>query len=344
MLVEPREVEVIWGGFALVTRFNKPGNPTTRIGESWECWDENAIAAGPNAGRRIAELRAEFGRALVGEFDPGVPLSLLTKLIDARHALSVQVHPDDAYAQRVEGQPNGKTECWYVLEAEPDATIVLGWNRDTTRGEFLERVKEGSLGELLRHVPVQPGDAFYLPAGTLHAIGRGIVLFEAQQASDLTYRIYDYNRLGPDGKPRPLHLEKAADVLDYHAGTAGALRPLRYELDGLAREALTADRYFVLERLQPGGEPHGYDLEGAPLAVMALGGALELEAHGAVLRLEAYQTALVPAESEVVMLRRLERGAAALAAAPVHDRELMARRLARAGVGVNAATDFLAQF
>ena len=193
---------MIWGGHALVERYGKPGDPNAKIGESWECWDDNSVANGMFAGRTIAQLRIELGSSLLGTLDPKRSFPILTKFIDARHALSVQVHPDDAYAQRVEGEPNGKTECWYVLEAESDAKIVLGWNRNTSRGEFLERLKEGSLGEMLRHVPVRAGDVFYLPAGTLHAIGGGIVIYETQQASDLTYRIFDWNREPSSGHCR----------------------------------------------------------------------------------------------------------------------------------------------
>ena len=236
---------------------------------------------------------------------------MLTKFIDARDALSVQVHPGDEYARRVEHQPNGKTECWYVLEAEPGATIVLGWNRDTSRGEYFERVRDGSLGDLLRRVPVKPHDVFYLPAGTLHAIGAGIVLFEVQQNSDLTYRIFDYNRVGADGKPRELNVEKAADVLDFQRSQAGALRPVRYELDGLERATLAADHNFIFERVDFDDELRGLDLDGMPLAVLALDRAVELESRGVSVRLEPYQTALVPAELDVLMLRSIgERGAA----------------------------------
>ncbi|MGB8205872.1 MAG: type I phosphomannose isomerase catalytic subunit, partial [Candidatus Baltobacteraceae bacterium] len=303
LLVEPAEKEAIWGGHALAERYGKPAAPQAKIGESWECWDENRVAGGPFAGKTIAQLRAELGRDLTGWVDPAVLFPLLTKLIDARRSLSVQVHPDDAYAQRVEGQPNGKTECWYILEAEPEARIVLGWNRDTSRGEYLERVADGSLGDLLRHVPVHRGDAFYLPAGTLHAIGHGIVLHEVQQASDLTYRIFDYNRLGPDGKPRALHVDKAADVLDYRRSEAGALRPLAYELDGLHRTTLIAGARFAVERVALDETRRGHDLEGAPLVVLALERPVELEARGRAVRLEPYQTGLVPAGLEVVMLR-----------------------------------------
>ncbi len=342
--VEPLERELIWGGDALVTRYGKPGDPHAKIGESWECWDANRIATGAFAGKTIAELRGELGRALVGALDPARPFPLLTKLIDARQALSVQVHPDDEYARRIEHQPNGKTECWYVLEAEPGATIVLGWNRDTSRGEYLERVRDGSLGELLRHVPVKPHDVFYLPAGTLHAIGAGIVLFETQQNSDLTYRIFDYNRLGADGKPRELNVDKAADVLDYRRSEAGALEPVRYELDGLERAALVADHNFILERVDCDDELRGLDLDGMPLAVLALDRPVELESRGVSVRLEPYQTALVPAEVDVLMLRSAGESGAILSAAPPRDREALARRFARAAVPLAASSSFFAQF
>jgi mannose-6-phosphate isomerase len=342
--IEPSEREAIWGGHALVERFGKRGSHEAKLGESWECWDGNTVGNGAHAGKTLAQLRAELGSAFTGRADPASVFPILTKLIDARDALSVQVHPSDAYAQRVEHQPVGKSECWYVLEAEPEATIVLGWNRDTSRGEYLERVRDGSLGELLRHVPARAGDVFYLPAGTLHAIGAGIVLFETQQTSDLTYRIFDYNRTGPDGKPRELHVEKAADVLDYRRGQAGALTHLTYELHGLERTTLVAGPRFILERIEPRDEPSGVDLDDMPLAVLALGGAVELEARGTSLRLEAYETAVVPAALEVVMVRALEPGAALLTAAPPEDADAIERRFSRAAVPVGASTDFLAQF
>ena len=342
--IAPFERELIWGGDALVTRYGKPGDPHAKIGESWECWDANRIAAGDFAGKTIADLRGELGRALVGALDPSRPFPLLTKLIDAHQALSVQVHPGDEYARRVEHQPNGKTECWYVLEAAPGAAIVLGWNRDTSRGEYLERVRDGSLGDLLRHVEVHPHDVFYLPAGTLHAIGAGIVLFELQQNSDLTYRIFDYNRLGPDGKPRELNVDKAADVLDYGRSEAGAVRPVRYELDGLERTTLVADHNFILERVDCDDELRGLDLEGMPLAVLALDRPVELESRGVSVRLEPYESALVPAQVDVLMLRSAGESGAILSAAPPHDPEALARRFARAAVPLAASSDFFTQF
>jgi mannose-6-phosphate isomerase len=329
-----------------VERFHKHGDPHATIGESWECFDTNAVTNGPLRGKTVAEVRAELGTGLTGRADPSITFPLLTKLIDARAALSVQVHPPDSYARTHERQPFGKTECWHILEAEPDATIVLGWNRDTSREEYLERVREGSLDELLRRLPVHAGDTFYLPAGTMHAIGAGIVLFEVQQASDLTYRIYDYNRKGVDGKPRPLHVEKAADVLDYRQSHAKALSSVRYELDGLTRTTLVADARFILERVELESRAHGIDLEDQPLVAMAVGGPVEIESRGQKVELAPYATALLPAALDVAMVRALEetRPAALFTAAPPKDAYALERRFNRAAAGVRETTDFFAQF
>jgi mannose-6-phosphate isomerase len=344
LLIEPKLVPAIWGGDALVERYGKAGDPAAKIGESWECWDENRVRNGLHAGKTIAALRAELGSALMGKIDAQRLFPVLTKLIDARAALSVQVHPSDGYAQRVEGQPFGKTECWLILEAEPGATLVLGWNRATDRAEFERRVADGTLGEMLRSVPVAAGDAYYLPAGTLHAIGPGIVLFEVQQASDLTYRIFDWNRLGADGAPRPLHVAKAADVLDFGAARRTAVQPFEYVAGGLRRTALVADAHFLFERLELDEIPRTLPLDGVPLALTATGVPLEIAANGSTVELAAYSTALVPAGAERCTLRAPGGAAAALAATPLPDATFAPLRFARAGVEVRAAAAFLAQF
>ncbi|HEY0798385.1 MAG TPA: type I phosphomannose isomerase catalytic subunit [Candidatus Baltobacteraceae bacterium] len=342
--IVPKEVPLIWGGDALVRRFGKPGDPNAAIGESWECWDENAVIDGEFTGKTIAQLRALLGHDLVGELDPAQIFPILTKLIDARQSLSVQVHPDDAYAQRVEGKPFGKTECWYILDAQPDAAIVLGWSRDTSREEYLKRVHDGTLGELLRRVPVHPGDVFYLPAGTLHAIGPGIILFETQQASDLTYRIFDWNRLGPDGKGRQLHVDKAADVLNYRASHAGALASLPYTLDGLTRTALVADPRFIMERVTLDAQARTLDLEGMPLAVLALETPIECTTAQKTIVLPAYASALLAAHSERVSFRTPSGSGMMLTAAPPRDAQALARRVAAAGVPADAWQHYVAQF
>ncbi len=294
--LEPLEKPALWGGTALVARYGKSADPAAAIGESWECWDANRVANGALAGLTLDDLRTRLGAELMGPLDTARPFPVLTKFIDAHLALSVQVHPDDDYAQRVEHQPNGKTECWYILAAAPGAELVLGWTRDTDRAEYERRVADGSLGEILRRVPVQAGDVFYLPAGTLHAIGAGIELFETQQASDLTYRIFDWNRREADGKARELHVAKAGDVLDFRATTRGAVEPLDFVDDEVGRSLLVADRRFVVERITPESAGGSIATGGLPVTVTALAAPLVVDVGGAApVDVAAFATIVVPA-------------------------------------------------
>lgn len=346
LLLEPKESPAIWGGHALVTTFGKPGDPAAKIGESWECWDENRIANGAYAGQSIAELRSRLGSQLLGNLDANRIFPILTKIIDARDWLSVQVHPYDAYAERVEHQPNGKTECWYVLRADEGAELVLGWTRDTNRNEYERRVADGTLGDLLRRVPVKAGDAFYLPAGSLHAIGAGIILFETQQASDLTYRIFDWNRVGADGKPRQLHVQKAADVLDFHRGTRGPVDQVTYDVDGMQQTAIIADRRFTVARVVATQEAASLPTEDRPLILMALEHPLVVSAGGVDVQLKAYQTALVPAAAQWCMVWApdgIERAPFMLVTPPPHAESVAVRMLA-AGVPQDQIDHFMSQF
>ena len=348
-LLEPKEAPAIWGGDALVKRYGKPGDPHARLGESWECWDENPVANGALVGKRVADLRGELRDALTGPIDPARRFPVLTKIIDAREPLSVQVHPDDAYAQRVEGQPNGKTECWYILACEPGAELVLGWTRDLTRAEYERRVADGTLGEVLRRVPVHPGDVFYLPAGTLHAIGAGIQLFETQQASDLTYRIFDWNRVGADGKPRELHVRKAGDVLDFRATFPGAVTPLAFQEEGLERALLVADRNFVVERVAITRDEAYLATDGLPLTITAMEAHLRIDgpgvdAPGASAALEPWQSVVTPASFERIALIPGGEPTRALVVHPQPKLNEMRERAIAAGVSAAAADAFFAQF
>ncbi len=344
-VMRPKVTSAIWGGDALVRRYHKAPRRCAAVrrivGVLGRERGRQRPARRPYARRA---LRAELAAALTGPIDPSRTFPVLTKIIDAHEPLSVQVHPDDAYAQRVEGQPNGKTECWYILACEPRAELVLGWTRDTTREEYERRVADGTLAEILRRVPVAPGDAFYLPAGTLHAIGAGIQLFETQQASDLTYRIFDWNRVGADGKPRELHVAKAADVLDYRATFPGAVRQLAYAADGLERRLLVADPRFLVERVTVRATEAIVATDGRPLTITAEGAHVRVDAAGGSTVLEPWQSVVTPAAAAHVALVPGGEPTSALLVHPVPDLQAARARAHEAGVGAAAIEAFFAQF
>lgn len=207
--------DYIWGGTKLMTDYNKVFDGE-RLAETWElsCHPDgpSVIANGMFAGRTLREYISVMGSRVLGsncqifrEFP------ILVKLIDARDNLSIQVHPNNIDALEDE-QQYGKTEMWVVLEAAPDAFLYYGFKREISKAEFRERIQNGTLLEVLNAVPVHPGDMFYIPAGTLHAIGRNMVIAEIQQSSNVTYRVFDYNRVGADGMPRKLHVDQALEV------------------------------------------------------------------------------------------------------------------------------------
>ncbi len=344
-VLDPKLTTQVWGGDELVRIYGKHGDPNARLGESWECWDTDRVTNGELAGLTVADLRGRLGAQLLGDLDAKRIFPVLTKIITAHDWLSVQVHPDDAYAQRVEHQPFGKTECWYVLAAQPKAQIVYGWTRDTSRAEYERRVADGTLGEILRYIDLEAGDTVYIPHGLVHAIGPGLTVFETQQASDLTYRMFDYNRAGLDGKPRELQVQKAADVLNYRAVTAGTLAQVQYRFEGLERTALIADEHFVVERIVAGGEPASMATQGRPLILMSLDVPLELQSGDATVALERYQTALIPAASQWCTVRAAagDRAPFMFVTPPQNSEELPVRMLA-AGISQEQIDSFMEQF
>ena len=213
--------EVIWGDQRLRTELNKDIPSDQKIGESWEvsAVEDNysVVKNGFLAGNSLPELIEVYMGDLVGEkiFDTyGLEFPLLLKFIDANDVLSIQVHPDDEMA-RTRHNSNGKTEMWYVIAAEEGAQLISGFNREMDQDTYLRHLNNNTLPEILNYEKVQAGDVFYLPAGRVHAIGAGILLAEIQQTSDITYRIFDWNRVGKDGQPRQLHTDQALDAIDY---------------------------------------------------------------------------------------------------------------------------------
>jgi mannose-6-phosphate isomerase len=239
----------IWGGDTLGAWLGLEHSPA-QLAESWQVYEHNRIVGGPFAGRTLADVTVEHGAALVGahSFERyGADFPLLAKFIDAADDLSVQVHPDDAYAHTVEAATgfHGKTEAWHILRAAPGADLIHGLAAPSSREAFAAAVASGTLMNLLRRVPTAPGDTIFVPAGTVHAISGGIMLFEIQQKSDLTYRVYDYDRRDAQGRLRELHLDRALDVIDYGEQPPARVAP---QLLGDGRTLLVACPYFAMER------------------------------------------------------------------------------------------------
>lgn len=214
--LEPAIKDYIWGG----TRLSKEFDMVSFLDRQAEAWvlschpdGENIIENGAFASRTLSDVLQNEGRAYLGTHaEKFLSFPVLIKLIDARDNLSLQVHPDDAYAKEHENQ-NGKTEMWYILDCEEHAKLIYGLKEDVTREQFETAIRENTVLSLCNEVEVKKGDVFFIEAGTLHAIGKGILLAEVQQSSNVTYRVYDYGRL-QNGKPRELHIEKALDVLN----------------------------------------------------------------------------------------------------------------------------------
>ena len=213
--LKPGFKDYLWGGHRLVEEFGKDYDGEI-LAESWElsCYPDtpSTIVNGVHAGKTLRQYIKEAGKDVLGtncaRFED---FPILVKLIDAKEDLAVQVHPDNDYALKNEGE-YGKTEVWYVVDAVENASLYFGFQREISREEFAKRIEENTLSEVLQSVPVKKGDVFFIEAGTIHAIGKGMLIAEVQQNSNLTYRVYDYGRVGADGKKRELNIEKALDV------------------------------------------------------------------------------------------------------------------------------------
>ncbi len=302
----PQLKQYLWGGRGLERLFGRelPDGP---VAESWEISGHLAgvsvVDSGPLAGRDLSGLVAEFGTRLVGRrgrraAERGT-FPLLVKLLDASHALSVQVHPDDDYAAAHGlGEP-GKTEMWYILHAGPGSQIIHGLTAGTDRRTFRGAVAGGRVQDVLNRVRVRPGDSVLVPAGTVHGILSGIVLVEIQQCSDTTYRIYDWDRLGPDGRRRELHIERALDVIRFERTEPVPTEPcLVEERDGVRRDVIAHCDHFTVERVSmSAGACFPSELDGETLETWGvLSGTAKVETDGASsLALRGVRFALLPA-------------------------------------------------
>ena len=254
LFLSPAGKDYLWGGNRLNTEFAKDIS-LTPLAETWECSThpdgESIVASGAFAGQTLRAVLRQHPEYLGSRCENAEgDLPILIKFIDASQDLSVQVHPDDAFAAAHEGGQSGKSEMWYVLDAAKDAALVYGLSHDTTADTLRSALRDGTLSRHLQSVAVHTDDMFFLPAGTIHAIGAGCLIAEIQQNSNLTYRLYDYDRTDRFGRKRPLHVEKALAAANLHSSAAPRqpMRVLNYR-PGYARELLCRCPYFQVERL-----------------------------------------------------------------------------------------------
>lgn len=293
--LKPLYHERIWGGDNLHRLFGRQ-LPHNRIGESWElCSHKNGmsvVANGSLAGKSIEELISTYKVELLGKKyrEDSCIFPIMVKILDVNDKLSLQVHPEDEYAYRVEGE-SGKTEAWYIIDAEENAQIVYGLKESVTKEDFVQAVKEHKLSDTLRCVSVKPGDMIFIPTGMVHTALGKMVIYEIQQNSDTTYRIYDFDRVDAAGKARELHIDKAIEVIRFG----------KQESTDFSKTSIDCD-YFHMEKQAINGEQIE-KTDGSFIIYCIVGGKGELVYKDQVLKLAPGETILVPASLESVMIR-----------------------------------------
>ncbi len=302
---QPILKSTIWGGNSLAS-FKKLGSDQEKIGESWETsgieGSESVVADGPDRGLTLSQLIDKYEASLLGKrnFEKfGNRFPLLIKFIDASQNLSVQVHPDDVVARRL-GYENGKTELWYILKHARDAKIALGFNRSIEHDEFQTLVESGDIENALRFLPLEKGAAFVIPAGTVHAIGKGTMLAEIQQTSDTTFRIYDYKRKDESGKERELHIDLARQAISFGftEGKPVSYRPVRDIPVNIARinHFTTNVMHLDTEVMRDYREFDTF------VALVAFEGKATIESGGSSIRIAAGNSLLIPASAPGVTI------------------------------------------
>ena len=293
---------VVWGG-EKIAPFKGVQTDQHNIGESWELsgvkGNESVVANGPLAGHTITELACEYKEVLLGKKvyeATGTEFPLLTKFTDARDALAVQAHPDDTLAGKRHNGSKGKTEMWYVVQADEGAHLMAGLSRQTTPQEYESKVNDNTVTEILKDYKVREGDTFFIPAGRVHSIGKGCFIAEIQQTADITYRIYDFGRLGLDGKPRELHTELAKDAIDY---TVLDDYRTHYPQVTDSENTLVSCKYFTtsLFDLSQSVTKDIASLDSFLIALCIDGQGTISDGHGNTIQIRKGETILLPADS-----------------------------------------------
>ncbi|MSU35205.1 MAG: mannose-6-phosphate isomerase [Pedosphaera sp.] len=302
--------ERIWGGRRLAEIFGKALPSGTLIGESWEIADRpegvSMVAEGPFAGRDLRWLMRHHGPELLGRpVAPDERFPWLCKILDAREDLSLQVHPPAALARERGGEP--KTEMWYVAEADSNARMYVGLRRGVAREQFERQTREGTVATCFHHHHVQAGDVMFVPSGRVHALGAGQVIFEIQQNSDTTYRVFDWNRKGLDGRQRDLHLEQAFASIDFSDWEPDLVRSDYQEIGGGHIRPLVRDKIFHVDHHEVGpGSSQRVSTEGRPHLLAVTRGKLSLLSGGVVTLLPTGSFCLLPAVCGEVILSSSE--------------------------------------
>ncbi|MHC4758901.1 MAG: type I phosphomannose isomerase catalytic subunit [Planctomycetota bacterium] len=289
---EPIFKHRLWGGQKLREFFGKELDPDDTIGESWELADlpedKSTIVNGELMGMTLPQVVEKYPKEITGDENLTLPFPLLIKLLDAQDILSVQVHPDPETCKRT-GKGDSKTECWYIIDAEPDAFIYKGLKEGTTKEQFSQAIEEGRCEDLLEKVPVKTGECHFLPAGTCHSIGAGLLIAEIQTPSDTTYRVYDFNRVEKDGNPRQLHIEDALESIHFD--------PSSDDLSVRTIDRLVDSDYFKVDK---GHQAKGCELFLAPGQIKVLifltGCGKIIEPDISEVDFKAGDLALIPAE------------------------------------------------
>lgn len=296
----------LWGGQKIRSILGKDFSPLPNCGETWEVsgvkGNVSVVAEGTLQGKTLKELVAQYKGELVGNHvyeQFGDEFPLLIKFLDANDDLSIQVHPNEQLAQ-ARHQGHGKTEMWYIMQADEGAKLNAGFNREVTKAEYVQAVADNTLMDILNMEEAKPGDVFFLPAGRVHFIGKGLLLAEIQQTSDITYRIYDFDRVDDQGNKRELHTEAAVNAIDYHY-----YGNYKTDYDRQTNErvnAVTCD-YFVTNVLHFDQEvAHDYTALDSFVTLVCVAGALTIQAGGYAIPLQMGQCAVIPASATMVTL------------------------------------------
>jgi mannose-6-phosphate isomerase len=299
---QPAFKERVWGGRELERLYAKKLPSNTVIGESWEISDRpgdaSVIAHGPLAGKDLRWLMANHAAEILGDAKPAAEgrFPLLCKILDARDKLSLQVHPPAGKAAELKGEP--KTEMWFIADAATDASLYVGLKHGVTQAEFEKKISDGSVADCFHRIPVKAGDTMFLPSGRVHAIGDGLVIFEIQQNSDTTYRVFDWNRMGLDGKPREMHVAQSLASIDFN-DFEPKLVETKFVVDGqIQKRSLVNDPLFNVEAWKLKSGSTGL-LKPKKLQIVAVTtGEVEIKSGSTATNLCAGQFSLIPASLE----------------------------------------------